>query len=92
MMMPDRKVYVARAFCVMVVIPMAFLAVYPLVYLVLPESFKRLADLPQDLSLVLLFDGIVIPLSAFWLYRRARARELSVPRVLREKMDTRDVY
>ena len=92
MMMPDRKVYVARALCVMVVIPMVFLAAYPLVYLMLPESFKRLADLPQDLSLVLLFDGIVIPLSAFWLYRRARARELSVPRVLREKMDTRDVY
>ena len=48
MMMPDRKVYVARALCVMVVIPMVFLAAYPLVYLMLPESFKRLADLLQD--------------------------------------------
>jgi hypothetical protein len=69
---PDAKACVARTLCVMVVVPIVFLAVYPLVYLVLPESLARRADLPQDLSLVLLLDLVAVPVAAIGSYLLTR--------------------
>lgn len=91
MKMPDAKVYVARTLCIMVAVPMVFLAVYPLVYLLLPESAQRLADLPQDLTVALLVGDVAVPLYSAWLYYRARRRVLMAPQRIREKQDTRDV-
>jgi len=83
--MPEWRRYGARTLCVMVVMAVVFLVMYPLVYLILPESWARLADLPRDFSLILLFDGVVVPLAALGLYFRARKRALSVPCVTRDR-------
>lgn len=72
MRMPDGKPYFARTLCAMVGVPVVALALYPLVYLVVPESMQRLADLPRDLTIVLLFSEVTVPLCGVWLYRRAR--------------------
>ena len=70
---PDAIACAARILCVMVVLPVGFLAVYPLAYLMLPEFLARRADLPRDLSMVLLCDVAAAPLVALGLYVRARA-------------------
>jgi hypothetical protein len=75
-----------RILCVMVVMAMVFLVMYPLVYLILPESWARLADLPRDFSLILLLEGVVVPLAALGLYFRARKRALSAPCVPRDRV------
>ena len=89
---PDAKVFVTRALSLMVAIPMTFLAAYPLVYVMLPERLQRLADLPRDLTLVLLISDVALPLFCAWLYGRARHQYRAHPGVIREKQDTRDVY
>jgi len=71
---PEAKLYAARILCVMVAVPLAFLVLYPLAFLLLPDSLARVADLPQDLTLLLLFDGLVVPAAGIWYYRRARRR------------------
>ena len=58
----------------MIVTALSFLVMYPLIYAILPERLARLADLPRDFSLALVFDGIVIPLVAVGLYVRMRRR------------------
>lgn len=73
---------------VMVVIPVAFLAVYPVLILLLPERLVVLADLPQDLILLLLLDVVLVPLAGMLLYWRARRGGASP----RDQLDTRDVY
>jgi len=92
MSIPDGKTYIARTLCAMGVVPVAALALYPLIYLVLPESMQRLADLPRDLTIVLLFSEVTVPLCGVWLYRRARQRlRVPFPGTLRERLETRDV-
>ena len=67
---PGMGLYVGRMICWMVAIPLVFLAVYPLVYLVLPESVAILADLPQDLTLVLILDAVMVPVVTSALFAR----------------------
>jgi hypothetical protein len=50
---------------VLVALPLMVLVVYPFYYLSLPESRQSVADLPQDLLLVLLAEACAVPL--FWL-------------------------
>lgn len=88
---PELKTFVAGTACVMVAIPLTFLAVYPLVCMMLPDYFAIRADLPRDLTILVIADAVVVPLVAGWLYVRARGRaatgsKLSVPE------NTRDVY
>jgi hypothetical protein len=76
----------------MVVLPVVFLAVYPVLIVLLPENLVVLADLPQDLTVLLLLDAILMPMAGatiFWLARRrAAARGWGVPR---DKLDNRVV-
>ena len=85
--------YVRGTVCAMVLCPAVFLAVYPLLTMVLPERAAILADLPQDLTMVLILDGVAIPLLGAMLYARARRRSARAdggrPPPAR---DTRDVY
>ena len=81
--------YFFRTLCVMVLLPVVFLVGYPLVYLVLPETTARLADLPQDLLLFVLLDAGLVPLIGVWFYFRARHRASA--KGVREARDTRDV-
>ena len=88
---PELKTYVAKVVCVMVVIPMVFLAVYPLVYLLLPDYFAIRADLVQDLTILLAADVVAVPLVAGLLYNQIRRRaalkgKFPVPET------TRDIY
>lgn len=72
--MLDGRICLAKTVCAMVVIPMMALVMYPLAYMLLPEQVQRLADLPQDLTLILLFVEAVIPVCGGWVYIRMRRR------------------
>lgn len=61
----------------MVAVPVAVLVMYPLAYLLLPESVQRLADLPQDLTWIILVVEATVPLCGGWLYSRACRRKAS---------------
>lgn len=89
---PDPKLYASHTLCAMVVIPVAFLVAYPVVYVLMPPSFAILADLVQDLALVLVGDVLVLPALGLGLYWRARRRAREAPSRLREQNDTRDVF
>lgn len=82
--------YFIRVVAVMVVLPIMFILVYPLGYLVLPEPVARLADLPQDLMIFLLIEGAVVPPVGFWLFARDQYRASPARAV--EAHDTRDVF
>lgn len=58
----------------MVAIPVAALIGYPLYHLSLSEARRELADLPQDLILVLIAEAIVAPLFLLMRHRWARSR------------------
>jgi hypothetical protein len=74
---------------VMVILPLVFMIVYPLVYMALPEPIQRLADGPRDVALFALVECLVVPLVAFWIYCRRKYR-LSETGIW-ENSDTRDV-
>ncbi len=61
----------------MVVIPMVFLAGYPVVMVLVPERFAILADLPQDLTLLVLLEVLLMPVFSLFFYWRARQRAAS---------------
>jgi len=73
----------------MVVMPLMFIVIYPLVYIFLPETTARLADLPRDLIIFVLIEVVVIPIIGWRLY--SRARYLVSEKGVREAGDTRDV-
>lgn len=81
--------YFVRTLGVMVVMPVVFLVLYPVVYMMLPETMARLADLPRDLILFVLVVVVVVPLSGVLLYFRARQGKSK--KGIREAGDTRDV-
>lgn len=85
--------YVRGTVCALVVIPAVFLAAYPLLTAVLPERMAILRDLPQDLTLVLILDGILVPLLGVVLYVLARRRG-ETPRGggPPSEQDTRDAF
>jgi hypothetical protein len=58
----------------MVAIPVVALIGYPLYHLSLSEARRELADLPQDLILVLMAEAIVVPIFLLIRHRRARSR------------------
>ncbi len=88
--MPEGKTYAGRTICFMAVFPAVFIALYPLIYLILPETMAIRADLPRDISLILLLDGILVPLTGAGLFIQARRRAARGAGWGRE--DTRDVY
>lgn len=88
---PQLKTYAGKTVCVMVVIPMVFLAAYPLIYLLLPDYFAIRADLIQDLIILLIVEGVTVPLAAAWFYSRARRRAATEGRFPVPE-STRDVY
>lgn len=59
---------------VVVAIPVVALIGYPLYHLSLSEARRELADLPQDLILVLISEAIAVPLYLLGWHRWARAR------------------
>jgi hypothetical protein len=59
---------------VVVAIPVVALIGYPLYHLSLSEARRELADLPQDLILVLMAEAIVVPLFLLIRHRWARSR------------------
>jgi hypothetical protein len=81
--------YFFRTVCVLVVLPVGFIVLYPLVVLLLPEATARLADLPRDLALFVLIETGLVSLFAVGLYVRARYRVSE--KGVREARDTRDV-
>lgn len=90
---PKVATYVRGALCALVVVPMVFLAVYPVLTVMLPEQVAILVDLPQDLTVVLLLDAVIVPVAAAVFYLRAR-RRAAAWRVgtARDDLDTRDAY
>lgn len=78
-----------RILCLLVVLPVGFVVLYPLVVLLLPESMARLADLPRDLALFLLGELGLTPFIAAGLYWQTRHRASG--KGVRESLDTRDV-
>lgn len=93
MTMPSMKIYMRGTVLAMVVMPVVFLAVYPVLIVLLPERLVVLADLPQDLIVLLLLDALLVPVAGAVLYWRARRLETGrsggTPR---DRLDTRDVY
>jgi len=87
--MSTPMLYFVRTICAMMVMPMIFIVIYPLAYLVLPETTARLADLPRDLVIFLLIEVVCVPLFALWLYYRVQHK--LTEKVIREANDTRDV-
>ncbi len=81
--------YFFRTLSVMVAMPLAFIIIYPIFYLVLPETTERLADLPRDLALFLLLEVVVVPITGVWLY--IRVCHLASDTGLGEAEDTRDI-
>jgi hypothetical protein len=57
-----------------VIVPIAFIVLYPWVYLLLPEHRRTLADLPQELSVLLLVELVIVPLLLLGAYIRHRRR------------------
>jgi hypothetical protein len=85
--------YVRGMVCVMVVIPVVFIAVYPLVMVMMPERLAILADLPRDLTLLALLNAVFVPILGGFFYWRARRRAAKWAQgVPRDAVDTRDVY
>jgi len=85
--------YVRGMICVMVVVPVVFMAVYPMVMVLLPERLAILADLPRDLTILVLLDTAFIPVLGGLFYWRARRRAAKWGKgVPRDEVDTRDVY
>ena len=70
--MKTKGYYFFRTLCVMVVLPLAFIVIYPCLYMVLPETAERLADLPRDLALFVLGETIIVPLCGVWIYFQVR--------------------
>ena len=90
---PTGQRYVRGTVCALVVVPLLFLAVYPLLTLILPERLAILTDLPQDLTLVLIADGVVVPLLGVALYIRARRRgDGAGGSGSRDRHESRDVF
>ena len=93
MTMPSIQAYLQGTVLALVVIPVAFLAVYPVMILLLPERLAILADLPQDFIVLLMLDAVIVPAAGLALYWRARRRAaghgVATPQ---DKLDTRDVY
>ena len=58
----------------MAAIPVVALIGYPLYHLSLSEARRELADLPQDLILVLMAEAIVVPIFLLIRHRWARSR------------------
>jgi hypothetical protein len=58
----------------LVAVPLVVLVVYPLYYLSLPDARQMIADLPQDLTLVLIGEAIAVPIFLWGWHRRARSR------------------
>lgn len=54
-------VLIRRLIAAMVAIPIGVIVLYPWYYLILPESRQILADLPQDLLLILTGEAILAP-------------------------------
>ena len=85
--------YVRGMICAMIVIPMVFMAGYPVVLVLLPEHLAILADLPRDLTVLVLLDALLIPVFGSFLYWRARQRTARrAHEVSRDEVNTRDVY
>lgn len=82
--------YIIRAAAMMTVLPLMFILVYPLGYLILPEPVARLADLPQDLMIFLLIEAAVVPPAGVWLFAREQYR--ASPAGELDAHDTRDVF
>ena len=87
--MKNTLISLFRVACLLVVFPVGFVVLYPLVVLLLPETMARLADLPRDLALFLLVEAGLVPLIAIGFYRQARYRALG--KGSRDFRDTRDV-
>ena len=93
MMTPKVSTYIRGTLCVLVVVPIVFLAVYPVMTILLPERMAILTDLLQDLTIVLLLEALVVPVAGAVLYWRARRRATELAKgIPRENVDTRDVY
>jgi len=73
----------------MIIMPLAFIVIYPVVYMVLPEMTARLADPPRDLAVFLIFDAVSVPLFGIWIYYRMRHNVSE--KGIKENRDTRDV-
>ncbi len=85
--------YVPRMVCVMVVVPVVFMTVYPIVMVLLPERLAILADLPRDLTLLVLLNTVFVPILGGIFYWRARRRAAKWAQgVPRDEVDTCDVY
>jgi hypothetical protein len=85
--------YVRGMICVMVVVPVVFLAVYPIVMVTMPERLAVLADMPRDLTVLVLLNTAFIPVLGVLFYWRARRRAAKWAQgVPRDEVDTRDVY
>jgi hypothetical protein len=85
--------YIRGMVCAMVVIPMAFMAAYPLVMVLMPERLAILADLPRDLTVLVLLVAVLVPVFGGFLYWRVRRRAARRAREgSRDEVNTRDVY
>jgi hypothetical protein len=73
----------------MLAIPLVFIVIYPFVYLLLPETMARLADLPRDVGVLLGVEAIFAPVCGIWLYFKARHQASKTE--LTESCDTRDI-
>jgi ACR3 family arsenite efflux pump ArsB len=77
----------------MVVVPVVFMTVYPIVMVLLPERLAILADLPRDLTLLVLLNTVFVPILGGIFYWRARRRAAKWAQgVPRDEVDTCDVY
>lgn len=72
---PGTGLTVGRVICWMVTIPLVFLALYPAIYVMLPDSVAIRADLPQDLTVIVLVDLVIVPVVAAALFMRERRRK-----------------
>ena len=73
--MKKPALYFVRTLGVVVVMPVVFLVLYPVVYMMLPEMMARLADLPRYLALFALVESVVVPILGVLLYFRAQQRK-----------------
>lgn len=87
--MKTPALYFFRTVCALVLMPLVFIVIYPLIYMILPETADRLADLPRDLAIFILVEAVVVPIVSVWIYIRSRREGSEIRR--RESRDTRDV-
>lgn len=66
--------YVRGMVCAMVVIPLVFLAGYPVAMVLVSERLAILADLPRDLTVLVLLEVLLLPVFFGCFYWRARRR------------------